>query len=175
MDADERELVLLARSGDVGAFSTLVERHWFPLVRFARSILGEAEAEDSVQDALVTAWSKIAGLRHAEAFTPWLLRIVARRSLRLARWRSRQVSLAQADDAPDPAAGLRTAAVDVERVLSRLAPRQRAVMHLTVIEGMTDSEIAAALGITAASVRSHRRRAREALHRALRPVDGWEI
>ncbi len=172
VDADERDLVLLARSGDVGAFSALVEHHWFPLVRFARSIVGEAEAEDTVQDALVAAWSKISGLRHPEAFAPWMIRIVARRSFRRTRWRIRQVSLEQAGDAPDPVAGSGAEAVNVERVLSRLAPRQRAVMHLTVIEGMTDSEISAALGITAASVRSHRRRARESLHRALMPLDG---
>ncbi len=172
VDVAEMDLVLLARSGNVGAFSALVERYWFPLVRFARSIAGEAEAEDIVQDALVAAWSKISGLRHPEAFAPWMLRIVARRSFRRTRWRIRQVSLEHADDAPDPAAGSGTEAVNVERVLSRLAPRQRAVMHLTLIEGMTDGEISVALGITPASVRSHRRRAREALHGALMPADG---
>jgi RNA polymerase sigma factor (sigma-70 family) len=55
----------------------------------------------------------------------------------------------------------------VEQVLSILAPRQRAVMYFTVIEGMSDSEIGRALGITAASVRSHRRRARERLQQVL--------
>jgi len=95
--------------------------------------------------------AKISGLKHPEAFTAWLLRIVARRSFRRAagnpagaadggRWR--------------PGSGSRVG--DRDRGCgadpSRLAPRQRAVMHLTVIDGMTDSEIAAALGITAASV-----------------------
>jgi RNA polymerase sigma factor (sigma-70 family) len=49
----------------------------------------------------------------------------------------------------------------VWQILSRLPPRQRAVLHLTVVEGMTDVEIGAVLGITAGSVRAHRRRARE--------------
>jgi DNA-directed RNA polymerase specialized sigma24 family protein len=44
-------------------------------------------------------------------------------------------------------------------------------MHLTVVEGMSDSEIGEAMGIDAASVRSHRRRAREALRRLL-PGEG---
>jgi DNA-binding CsgD family transcriptional regulator len=38
-------------------------------------------------------------------------------------------------------------------------------MHLTVVEGMTDSEIAGILGIAASSVRGHRRRARGRLER----------
>jgi len=59
------------------------------------------------------------------------------------------------------------ARVDVERTLGVLAPRQRAVMHLTVVEGMSDSEIGPVMGIDAASVRSHRRRARERLRQVL--------
>ena len=155
----------------MGAFSTLVERHWFPLVRFARSVLGEADAEDCVQDALLAAWTKLPGLRHPEAFGAWLHRIVARRSFSRLRRDGRLTSLDLAGSSPDPVASSGTETVDVEQTLARLAPRQRAVMHLTVIEEMTDSEIAGALGITAASVRSHRRRGREALLRALTPHD----
>jgi RNA polymerase sigma-70 factor (ECF subfamily) len=55
----------------------------------------------------------------------------------------------------------------VERTLRRLAPRQRAVMHLTIVEGMSDAEIGRMLGIDPASVRSHRRRARERLRQVL--------
>jgi DNA-directed RNA polymerase specialized sigma24 family protein len=40
-------------------------------------------------------------------------------------------------------------------------------MHLTVVEGMSDSEIGTVMGIDAASVRSHRRRARERLRQVL--------
>jgi RNA polymerase sigma-70 factor (ECF subfamily) len=167
VEADDTNLVLRAQDGDVGAFSSLVERHWPPLVRFARSIVGDAESEDCVQDALIAAWSKIDTLRQPGAFGGWLLRIVARRGFRRARGNARWVDLARAGNPANPAAARGTGVVDVEQVLSRLAPRQRAVMHLTVIEELTDSEIALALGITAASVRSHRRRAREMLHRVL--------
>ena len=59
---------------------------------------------------------------------------------------------------PDPGCEL-----DLERLLAGLAPRQRAVMHLSVVEGRTDTEIAERMAITAASVRSHRRRARQRL------------
>jgi RNA polymerase sigma-70 factor (ECF subfamily) len=167
VEPDGTDLVVRAQGGDVEAFSTLVERHWPPMVRFARSIVGDAESEDCVQDALIAAWAKIAGLRQPDAFTPWLLRIVARRSFRRARGNRRWVSLIMAGNPANPGSARGTDIVDVEQVLSRLAPRQRAVMHLTVIEEMTDSEIAEALGITAASVRSHRRRARETLNRVL--------
>ena len=39
------------------------------------------------------------------------------------------------------------ARIDVGRLLAKLAPRQRAVLHLTVVEGLTDHEIGEVLGI----------------------------
>lgn len=155
------DLVEKARGGDRGAFSRLVELHWSPLVRLARSVVGEMEAEDAVQDALVTSWKKLARLREPSGFAAWVRRIVLRACFRRARKRRRWTSL---EDAPEPVISTSPAgAMDVERILARLAPRQRAVMHLTLVEGMTDREIGDALGLAAATVRSHRRRARQTL------------
>ena len=55
------------------------------------------------------------------------------------------------------------AEIDLTRLLATLPPRQRAVLHLTVVEEMSDSEIGEVLSITAGSVRAHRRRARHSL------------
>jgi RNA polymerase sigma-70 factor (ECF subfamily) len=149
-----------ARAGSREAFGLLVECHWARLVRLARSVVGEAEAEDVVQDSLVVAWSKIHQLSEPASFPAWTARIVFRRCLRRARRQRLFVSL-EAETVAEPFSDDRGAAVIVWDILARLAPRQRAVLHLTEVEGMTDSEIGKALGITAGSVRSHRRRARE--------------
>jgi len=152
-------LVVAAQGGDLRAFAALVERHWAMLVRVARSVVGEAEAEDLAQEALIVAWRKLDGLSEPSSFPSWVTRIVFRRSLRRARRREPDVALTSLGDpghTPDT-----ESALYVWQVLSRLAPRQRAVMHLTVVEGMADSEIGAALGISASSVRVHRMRARE--------------
>ena len=162
---NESELVHRASRGDREAFGQLVERHWARLVRLARSIVGEAEAEDAVQDGLIRAWSKLSQLVNPEAFGYWVSRVVVRVCLRRARASRPGVSL---EASPEPR--VRTnpgATIDLERLLASLSPRQRAVMHLTVVEGMTDSEIAPCLGISAASVRVHRHRARERLERQM--------
>lgn len=167
-EAGDAELVLAARAGESAAFSLLVERHWSRLVALARSIAGDVEAEDLVQECLLTAWRRLGSLREPAAFLAWMQRSVARASVRRARWRALRLPLAAIaeprDSRPDVARGSWT----VDLLLARLAPRQRAVMHLTVVEGMTDGEIGARLGIDAASVRSHRRRARERLGPLLR-------
>ena len=53
--------------------------------------------------------------------------------------------------------------IDISRLLCKLAPRQRAVLHLTTFEGLSDREIGEALGIASSSVRAHRLRARRRL------------
>jgi RNA polymerase sigma-70 factor (ECF subfamily) len=160
------QLVTAAQGGDRRAFGSLVELHWALLVRLARSVVGEPDAEDLAQEALLVAWRKLGSLSEPSRFPSWVTRIVFRRSLRRARQRRQEVALESLGDpghTPDTESTLY-----VWQVLSRLAPRQRAVMHLTVVEGMADSEIGAALGISASSVRVHRMRARERVGELMR-------
>lgn len=167
VEASDAELVGAARQGDERAFGCLVERHWRRLVALARSVGGEVEAEDVVQDSLIAAWRRLGALREDGAFLGWTMRIVFRASLRRARRRALWRPLSRLFEPPDPREDPSAGAGTVDRLLARLAPRQRAVMHLTVVEEMTDREIGAALGIEPASVRSHRRRARGQLQRML--------
>jgi len=166
VDSNER-LIRLAQEGDKEAFSTIVEEYWVRLVRFSRSIVGDADAEDVVQDVLIIAWRKLPGLRAPDAFAAWLYRIASHACLRRARSRPRILPLSAALEREDSHGSRAVEEFDVKRVLTALPPRQRAVMHLTLIEGMSDSEIGCVLAIEAASVRSHRRRARETLRRLL--------
>lgn len=160
----ESELVRRAKRGDPSAFGQLVEIHWARLVRLARTIVGEVDAEDVVQDGLLQAWRKLSQLAEPSAFGRWLSRVVVRLCLRRAR--SRRVGWVSLEASPEPASHSDPGtAIDVARLLASLPPKQRAVMHLTVVEGMTDSEIAPLLGIATSSVRAHRRRARESLER----------
>jgi RNA polymerase sigma-70 factor (ECF subfamily) len=164
----DAETIRRAAGGDADAFAGLIGERWAFLVRFARSLVGDAEAEDAVQEGVLRAWRRLPTLRRPEAFGVWLTRVVARTSLRRARRRAAAVGLLPLAAAPEPRSDPDPGGeLDVELLLGALAPRQRAVMHLTVVEGMSDGEIAKALGITAAGVRSHRRRARGRLQRAL--------
>lgn len=165
MDPRQTELVRSAAEGDAEAFGVLLAEDWPRLVRLARSVLGDGEAEDCAQEGLVLAWRRLPRLKDPAAFSAWLGRIVWRLCLRRARRRRFFLPLSAA-------AGQAVAAVadedpDLGRLLAHLAPRARAVMHLTVVEGMSDREIANLLGIAATSVRTHRRRARHKLGQLL--------
>lgn len=167
------DLVIRARSGEHQAFGVLVERSWSDLVSLARGILAaDDEAEDIVQEALVHAWQRLWMLRRPESFGAWMRRIVARRCLSHARryrgqgrqWRHRPVDelVDLQAAAAEPDAGL-----DAARLLSTLAPRQRAALYLTWVEGCTDREAGRILGIRAATIRVHRHRGLQRLRRTV--------
>jgi RNA polymerase sigma-70 factor (ECF subfamily) len=163
---DESVLVRLAMDGDREAFSDLAALHWRRLVALARSIVADLEAEDMVQDGLMKAWRKIRTLKAPEAFGSWLTRIVANTAIARARRRRffetlDGVAVAARGDAVD-------ARIDIGRLLTKLAPRQRAVLHLTVVEGLTDSEVAEILGLSSSSVRVHRLRGRRRMAEIVR-------
>lgn len=158
---DDSVLVRRAIEGDHGAFSDLAAERWRRLLALARSIVADVEAEDVVQDALLTAWRKLGSLRDAAAFDAWLTRIVANAAVGRAR-RRRFFAPIDGIEVAAPRGAVEER-IDVSRLLRRLAPRQRAVLHLTAVEGLTDSEIGRVLGITPSSVRVHRLRARKRL------------
>lgn len=154
-----------AVAGDREAFAAIIECRWAALVRLARSVLGDLEAEDAVQDGLIAAWGKLGSLRDPSRCSAWLSRIVVRTCLKRLRRRRFLLPLASAPERTERSNP--TGRLEVERILAALAPRQRAVMHLTAVEGMSDREIGDVLRISAGSVRAHRRRARDRLERIL--------
>jgi RNA polymerase sigma-70 factor, ECF subfamily len=156
-----------ARRGDAEAFGRLIDARSARLARLARSIVGDADAADVTQDSCLACWRHLGQLDDLTKFDSWLMRIVYTTALRRARWQrvralvfAAPASAAGGLDPAQPAADP-TDGIFVWEALSRLPARQRAVLHLTVVEGLTDAEIAASLGIRAGSVRAHRRRARE--------------
>ena len=157
------ELVGLAAAGDRDAYGELVELMWPQLVGLARAILaGDDEAEDLAQEALIHAWPRLGSLRRPESFPAWIRRIVARRCLAHRR-RHRPPPEVE----PQATPGSQLARIDVARTLGRLAPRQRAVIYLTLVEGRSAREAAAVLGILPATARVHRHRALARLRREL--------
>jgi len=155
-------LVRRAAAGDREAFSELVCQHWRRLLALARSVVAHLDAEDIVQDGLIRAWLKLESLREPAAFPAWITRIVVTTALDRARRSRNEVPLDESIHASSEVESL-DSHLDVATLLGRLAPRQRAVLHLTTFEGMTDEEIGSALGIAASSVRVHRLRARRRL------------
>ena len=126
------------------------------LSRAAYLLTGDHQAaEDLVQDTyvvLVRRWQK-AGTVDPHAYVRRILY-----SRFVDGWRRRRLTELPTASPPDADGGDETTAVD-----SRLTPRQRAVLVLRFYEDLTEVQAAAALGISANTVKSQTRLALQRL------------
>lgn len=144
----------------------------------ALALVGPADAEDAVQEALVRGWQAWATLRDPAAVRPWLLRITVNvcRDWRRGRYGTYQrlrEPLEEADLRPlaylisHPGASFHTAALDLRNAVNRLDEPLRVVVALRYYAGLDATEIGEALGIPASTVRGRLSRALAVLRAAL--------
>jgi len=184
MDLDS-ELLLRLRSGDEQAFAALVERYHEPMLRLAASFVpNRAVAEEVVQDTWLAALRGLANFEGRSSLKTWLFRILVNRARTTGTKEQRSVPVADPEPAVDPsrfggdggwadppehwieAAESRMEAgklADRIRVwIDDLPARQREVVLLRDVEGLTSEEVCTVLALTDGNQRVllHRGRSR---------------
>jgi RNA polymerase sigma-70 factor (sigma-E family) len=174
--AGELPEVTRAPASDLSAFAEIFETQRASATRLAYAMTGDAAvAEDVVAEAFARTyerWSKgkidnpSAYVRRAvvnEARSTW--RHLAVRRKHAARERHVEPSV--------PFRGDQLADADVlQRALSTLAPRQRAVVVLRVVDDLSEQDVADALGCSIGTVKSSLSRGLERLRDALSASEG---
>ena len=145
------------------AFRAFVVASWPALVRTGILLTGDqATAEDLVQTALPRSYRAFRGTVEPQSWEAYTRTVMTRLATRWRRtgWRTERVSVipdrAAAHHDPGPA-------LLVRRALMALPVDQRAVVVLRYFDGLSESEIAAALGIAPGTVKSRASRALAAL------------
>ena len=118
-------------------------------------------AADCVQDALVSLWQQRQRLKEIENPEGYCLTTVKRRALDMLRHNSRlqmqNIEVCFSTAASDASPHEKTEIIDelrmAEQLLNRLAPRQRDVVTLSAFQGLDNSEIAQATGLSDENVR----------------------
>lgn len=176
---DEADLRSAASRGDREAFGELAIALAPTARRVARGILGSAEdADDAVQDALLSAWRAIDRYDPSRPFRPWLLRIVVNAATDALRRRTARRAVALAPDlpagspSPERQAGRALLGDRLRAALATLPERQRTAVVLFDVEGWSHAEIADLLGVAEGTARSDVFRARRALRPELGPYAG---
>jgi RNA polymerase sigma-70 factor (ECF subfamily) len=160
-----------ARGAEPGGFAALVMLHLPAVLRVTAALVGTADAEDAAQESIVQAWQAAPTLRDEGALRAWLLQIAVNlcRDWHRGRFGTRQrlnESLHVSSDGEalaligaDPGTSDHTGAIDLRWAINTLHSDLRMVVALRYYAGMDASEIGAALGLPAATVRTRLRRA----------------
>jgi RNA polymerase sigma-70 factor, ECF subfamily len=139
------------------------------LLRGVRSIVGDADAEDVVQETFEKAW-KATNVRPSSDLRPWLRRIAKNTALTMLRTK-RPVELSAPPEAADESAetwALRHEELgDLQLALRDLPAAQRRTIVLHDFAGYSSHEIAALDAVSYHTVRTRLFRARRALRAAL--------
>lgn len=186
-DLDDAGLVQAHADGDPDAFGILFNRHRDRLWAVALRTTGHREdAADALQEAMISAYSRLAEFRGEAMVTTWLHRIVVNASLD--RLRRNKVRAAQPlPDDLEEYAGRGAVVADtsgphdpeleavrsdqrsaVLAALSALPPDQRAALVLVDMEGYPVEEVARMLGCPTGTVKSRCARGRQRLATILR-------
>jgi RNA polymerase sigma-70 factor (ECF subfamily) len=188
--AAEAELVAKLRAGDEDAFVALARQHQAMMLRLASALVpSPAIAEEVVQDTWVAVLRGIEGFAGRSSFKTWLLRILVNRAKSTGMRERRSVAIGDAGPAVDAsrfdaagawasppqhwvedaddrllATGLRRR---LELTLKRLPARQRAIVVLRDVDGLSSEEVCGVLEISAANQRVLLHRARGSLRQAV--------
>ena len=162
--ARDAELVARARNRERAAEELLYRAHVASVSALAMRLLGRAnDAEDVVQDAFITAFSRIGQLREGGSFRAWLLRITVHEVHRRYRRRKllRALGLDRGTDdatlvalgAPNLESEQRAELAALDQALSQLPARERIVWMLRHVEGNELTEIASACEASLATIK----------------------
>ncbi len=165
----ETALVQRAVNGDSSAFDGLARkcRPWLFGLCF-RLLRDREAAEDSVQEALTGAFTGIAQLREPARFRAWLSRI----ALNACRMHMRRMSsvpesavITELMVVPEKDSG--RSLTEVDDALARIDHATRRMLLLFYDEGLSHAELAVALSLSSAAVKSRLHRARERLRKEM--------
>jgi RNA polymerase sigma-70 factor (ECF subfamily) len=149
----DAELVERCRMGDTAAWRSLYDRYAPSVHRFISALgIPLEDREDAAQDVFVAVYRSLARFRGEAQLSTWIYRIAARHAVRLGRRRRVREflsALALREPPPPPAADPSERATHLhllDKMLTKLNPKKRAVFVLFEIEGLPVDEIARVVG-----------------------------
>ena len=173
----DAELVAQAQGGKLEAFEELVRRHTQLIYRTLMAILGNAiDAQDAMQDTLLSAFKHISGFQGRAKFSTWLVSIARNTALQRLRSRKNVESLDEGEyeedrdfrprqvrawqDNPEQCHSKSEMRQLVERGLLQLPAKYRVVVVLRDIEQLSADDVARQLGLSVPAVKTRLLRGR---------------
>jgi RNA polymerase sigma-70 factor (ECF subfamily) len=178
---NEAKLIRAGQRGDQQAMEDLFRRYQRPLFQTALRVLGNAEdAEDALQDGMLSAYRNLKRFEGRSQFSTWLTRIVINAALMRRRSAKARpaISLDEtpredelpaserfADNGPNPEQVFASTEIRelINENLDELSPLLRTAFVLREVQGFSTGEAAKKLGVTENTLKARLWRARHQL------------
>lgn len=183
MGSSDAEMVRRCLHGDNAGFDELVGAYQRQVYCFCYRMLGDAdEAADAAQESFLKAYHALARFRQGSSFLTWVLKIASNTCIDRSRARMRHPKLAleelvddggmlpSDDPSPEDSALRGESDRTVREAVLRLPERNRAALVMFYYNGLSITDISAALGRPMNTIKSDLRIAREMLRRKLEGV-----
>ena len=169
---DNNSLIERSKQGDNIAFSRLYSQYAQDLYRFALYMTGSKEdAEDTVQDAVFSAWKNIHTLNDNALFKAWLFKILSNKCKTALLKRNKLPDTLPIEDydflCEKGEESVHISSIELKEALSSLTPPDGQIILLSIIGGFRSDEIARVFNMPPGTVRSRQKRALEKLRNIL--------
>lgn len=179
----DTQLVARAQEGDLPAFEELVLKYQREIYGLAyRLVMDAEEAKDLTQQAFMQAFVHIKGFRQQAQFRTWLFRIAINQCYNYLKNKKKFGDPVDVDDfvlvgkdSPEKDLIAQDERRRLYAALTRLPPKQRAVITLKLEQGLSYEEIARVLGGTAGAARVNYCQAIKTLKKYLKNEDEHEV
>ena len=151
------KLINEAIAGSKEAFCSLYGEYKDRLYRYALYRLGDpTDAEDAVSDCVLAAWQSIGSLRSGKAFGSWIFRILSNCcASKIKEMISTRENLERIYNAgPGNITVPPSLSAELAEALAQLGDDERDIVLLSIIGGLSSTEIASMTDLAPGSVRS---------------------
>ena len=167
----EKDLVKKAISGDVDAFCSLYDKYKTKLFNYAYYKLGNTQdAEDVVQDCMLTAYEQIGKLKKPEAFSSWIYTILYHGCVSAVKEKAAKRNHSDIEEYSNIISydnDINFEREEIKQALSILSEDDQSIILLSVVVGLKSKEVAKITGLTSGNVRQRLSRSLSKMKRYL--------
>jgi RNA polymerase sigma-70 factor (ECF subfamily) len=165
VNEENLKLIELSKKGDAHAFSQLYSMYSNELYRYALYMTGNTQdAEDAVQEAVISAWRSVHNLKENDKFKLWLFKILTNKCKTLLIRNNKSHDALPIDEydfigADDDF----TVSTELKSALQSLTPPDGQIIMLSIIGGFKSDELAQIYNMKPSTIRSRQKRGLEKL------------